>query len=78
MSRCTRTIVGCLIASSANVSCESADVVIAANVIARQRVNAKGDAVRLLEPTHATNTVLVGHAIMQPAKRDGVRANIRK
>ena len=46
-----------------NVSCESAVAVIAASVIARQRVNSKGDAARLLEPTHATNTALVGHAI---------------
>ena len=78
MSRCTRTIVGCLIASNVNVSCESAVAVIAASVIARQRVNSKGDAARLLEPTHATNTALVGHAITQHAKRVGVRANIRK
>ena len=78
MSRCTRTIVGCLIASNVNVSCRSADVVIAASVIVRQRVNGKGDAARLLEPTRAINTALVAHAITQPAKRVGVRANMRK
>jgi hypothetical protein len=61
-----------------SANCGSADAVIAANVIARQRVNSKGGGARSRKPTHAINTALVAHAIMQRAKRAGVGAKTKK
>ena len=71
-------IVGCSTASSVGVSCGSADAVIAASAIARQRVNSKGGGARSRKPTHAINTALVAHAIMQRAKHAGVSAKMKK
>jgi hypothetical protein len=78
MRRCTRTIVGCSTASSVSANCASADAVIAANVIARQRANSKVGAAHLRKPTRAIKTAFVAHAIMRRAKRDGVSAKMKK
>jgi hypothetical protein len=78
MSWCTRTIADCSIANSVGGSSGSADAVIAASDIARQRVNSKGGGARSRKPTHAINTALVAHAIMPRAKRAGVGAKTKK
>lgn len=78
MSRCTRTIADCSIASSVNVSCGSVGAAIAASVFAHPRANCKGDAARLRKPTRAINAALVAHAITRHAKRVGVRAKMKK
>jgi hypothetical protein len=52
--------------------------VIAASAIALRHVNSKGGVARLRKPTRAIKTALVAHAIMRPAKRDGVSAKMKK
>jgi hypothetical protein len=61
-----------------DVNCGSADAVIAVSATALQRVNGKGGAARWRKPTRAIKTARVAHAITQPAKRDGVRARMKK
>jgi hypothetical protein len=61
-----------------SANCASADAVIAASVIARQRANSEVGAAALRKPTRAIKTAVVAPAIMRRAKRDGVNGKMKK